>query len=93
MASVRRLPSGRWQVSVLMDDGTRTTKTLDSQASAATWGIKLEVERDRIREEKKVLNDDQLTTALLASLQELADQGRLTAQHRTRLAVIIDTVK
>lgn len=92
MASLRCLPSGRWQASVLLDDGTRTTKTFDSQAKAAAWGVEAEVERDRVRAEKRAEGEDLRAAALVASLKELADQGRLTKQDAEKLSVILKTV-
>lgn len=93
MASLRQLPSGRWQASVLLDNASRTTSTFDTQAQATTWALETEQARDEVRAQKRALDADRRAAALLASLQELADQGQFSKQDKAKLAVIVQTVK
>lgn len=52
MASIRKLPSGNWQASVLLDDGKRTTSTQPTHAEALDWAGRTEAERDERRAAK-----------------------------------------
>jgi hypothetical protein len=52
MASIRKLPSGNWQASVLLDDGKRTTSTHSTHAKALDWAGRTEAERDERRAAK-----------------------------------------
>jgi hypothetical protein len=52
MASIRKLPSGNWQASVLLDGGKRTTSTHPTRTEALDWAGRTEAERDERRAAK-----------------------------------------
>lgn len=89
MASFRRLPSGNWQASVLMDDGKRTTKVHEDAEEAFTWAHDLEAERNRVRAEKRALDESARVAVAISTIRQLAERGQLTEKHRAILADII----
>ena len=89
MASIRQLPSDRWQASVLLDSGRRNTSTFDTLQEARDWAIEQEVERDRRREELRSQRDEDHVPILLSQLERLAKDGRLTDDDIDQLHSIV----
>lgn len=88
MASIRQLPSGRWQASVLLDDGRRTTATRDSMDGAAAWAVDTEAERDELRRAVAGRNQKARGDFLLNELDVLVDRDALSKTQRRRLVEI-----
>ena len=79
MASVRTLPSGSIQVSVLIDTGRRQTATFNDMNEAHVWAAEMEAARDAERERQRTLDRDAHTTLIVDSFCALATAGALSA--------------
>lgn len=93
MASLRQLPSGNCQAAVLLADGTRTTQTFPDESAALAWALRVEAERDRLREQARHLGASAHVTALLAELAQLAKRGQLSREHLDRLRAITKSIR
>lgn len=89
MASLHKLASGRWQASVLLGNGLRTTETFDSSLDAQEWATGAEAKRDGSQMRVTRQSADDHIALMLAALEEHAQQGGLREQHCAHLARIL----
>lgn len=89
MASLRQLPSGNWQASVLLDNGRRSTHTAPTATEAASWAQEAEQKRDEEREARRDRSAEQNVTTYLAAVEDYASQGMLTRTHIEALQRIL----
>lgn len=85
MASLRQLPSGKWQATVLLPSGKRTTRSCATPEEARAWGEEVESRRDALRREKELLSRRGGVALHLAALEELVEQSALTEYDRSAL--------
>jgi hypothetical protein len=90
MATLRQLPSGNWQASVLLDDGSRTTTTRAEADEAMAWAVRTEEERDARRAERAAQSQKERIDLVLAELGSLAAAGSLSPPQRRRLRKIAE---
>ncbi|WNV74345.1 hypothetical protein [Geodermatophilus sp. DSM 44513] len=90
MASIRRLPSGRFQAAVLLDDGHRTTTTKDTLEDATAWAAQVEDERNRRRAEQRHLDEEASTRIVLGAVRQLLEDGRLSHEQLRELRELLD---
>lgn len=81
MASLRTLPSGGVQASVLLDSGKRTTKVLPDHAQATAWAIAVEQERDELRASRRDLVSEAHTALIVDEVIRLCGEARLSADQ------------
>lgn len=89
MASLRQLPSGNWQASVLLDNGRRSTHTAPTATEAAAWAQEAEQKRDEEREARRDRSAEQNVTTYLAAVEGYASKGMLTRTHIETLQRIV----
>lgn len=89
MASIRTLPSGRFQASVLLDSGKRQTVVKDTAEEARSWALEMEQERDRLREEKRALSEAARPRLVIDALRQLSKEGLLTDEQRFEIVRIL----
>lgn len=85
MASLRQLPSGVFQASVLLDSGKRTTHTAPTLEEADAWAAEVEAKRNAEREARRDRDADQSIAVHISGLDEYARRGLLTSKHRAEL--------
>jgi len=88
MASLRQLPSGNWQASVLPDDGRRTTATRPTANEALEWALKVEEERDERRAARAAQSTKEQVELIMSELVALVEKGQLTEAQQKRLQEI-----
>lgn len=89
MASLRKLPSGSWQASVLLDNGKRVTSTAPTYDQVQAWAVEMEDKRDAERHARRDQTAEQLIAVHLSSLTQYAQTGTLSAKHVDELRRII----
>ena len=92
MATLRQLPSGNWQASVLLDDGSRTTATRPKVDEAIAWASRTERERDSRRAERAARSQKERVDLVLAELSSFVAAGSLTQPQRRRLQKIAESL-
>lgn len=90
MASLRQLPSGNWQASVLLDNGRRSTHTAPTAPEAAAWAREVEAKRDAERDARRDRSAEQSISMYLAALEDYAASGLLTPAHLETLRRILN---
>lgn len=90
MASLRQLPSGNWQASVLLDNGRRSTHTAPTAPEAAAWAREAEQKRDAEREARRDRSVEQNVSTYLAAVEDYAGKGMLTRTHIETLQRIVN---
>jgi hypothetical protein len=90
VASLRQLPSGNWQASVLLDYGRRSTHTAPTAREAAAWARETEEKRDAEREARRDRSAEQSISLYLAAVEGYAASGQLTPAHLETLRRILD---
>lgn len=89
MAALRLLPSGNWQASVLLDDGSRTSHTCATQKEAMAWATKIEEDRDKVRAQRRVASKKEQADIYVAALAKLAEEGQLDTQQKAKLLELL----
>ena len=90
MASLRQLPSGNWQASVLLDNGRRSTHTAPTASDAAAWALDTEEKRDAERAARRDRSAEQSISIYLAAIEDYAASGVLTPAHLETLRRVLD---
>jgi hypothetical protein len=89
MASIRKLPSGNWQASVLLDDGSRTTSTYPTAEQAVSWAGRTEAERDERRAARNATMRKERVDIVLAELSSLIQSNALDRAQWRRLRDLV----
>lgn len=89
VATLRQLPSGNWQASVLLDDGSRTTSTHPTPDEAAAWAARTEAERDTRRAAKAARRHKEGVDLVLAELSDLIQNDSLDRAQWRRLRRLV----
>ncbi len=91
MASIRQLPSGSWQASVLLDNGRRTTHTAGSAEEVAEWASQAEMKRNQEREARRDRAAEQAASVYLGAIEDYAARRLLNPSHWETLRRIVNT--
>lgn len=75
LASLRQLPSGAFQASVLLDNGKRITHTAPTMEEADEWAAEVEAKRDSAREARRDRDAEQPIAVQISGLDEYARRG------------------
>lgn len=90
MASLRQLPSGNWQDSVLLDSGRRSTHTAPTGREATAWAREAEAKRDAERDAHRDRPAEESISMYLAALEGYVARGPLTRAHLETLRRILN---